>query len=73
VHGDAEGYTGMVNRAGCGRPEGAAWKRIDYAWSHGVSPIGIEQFGVVPAGDAAASDHYGIVAEYPSSANSSSR
>jgi hypothetical protein len=56
----------MVNRAGCGRPEGATWKRIDYAWSRGVAPIAIEQFGIpLSPGEAGASDHYGIVAEYP--------
>jgi exonuclease III len=73
VHGAADGFTGMVNRAGCGRPEGATWKRIDYAWSRGVMPAGIEPFGVAPAGEAGASDHYGIVAEYPVSVTSSSR
>jgi exonuclease III len=73
VHGAATGFTGMVNRAGCGRPEGSTWKRIDYAWSRGVMPAGIEQFGVAPPGDAAASDHYGIVAEYPLAPTSSSR
>jgi endonuclease/exonuclease/phosphatase family metal-dependent hydrolase len=72
VRGDAEGYTGMVNRAGCGHPEGAAWKRIDYVWSR-LSPIAVEQFGVPPVGDAGPSDHYGIVAEYPSSVDASSR
>jgi endonuclease/exonuclease/phosphatase family metal-dependent hydrolase len=66
IHPDAPGFTGMVNRAGCGRPEGTTWKRIDYAWSRGVAPIGIEQFGVPSSpGDAGASDHYGIVVEYP--------
>jgi len=71
VHGAEEGFTGMVNRAGCGRPEGATWKRIDYAWSRGIVPAGIEQFGVPPAGEAAPSDHYGLVAEYPLSGSSS--
>jgi len=64
VHGDAEGYTGMVNRAGCGQPEGYTWKRIDYAWSKDLTPVGIERFGVVPPGDGAPSDHYGILAAY---------
>ena len=33
LHGGAEGFTGMTNRAGCGMPEGYAWKRPDYVWS----------------------------------------
>lgn len=65
VHGRAEGFTGMTNRRGCGGPEGYGWKRIDYAWSKGIEPIGMTRFGMVPPGDAAPSDHYGIVAEYP--------
>jgi hypothetical protein len=66
VHGAAEGYTGMVNRAGCGYPEGYAWKRIDYAWSLGsFTPVDIQRFAIVTAGDAAPSDHYGIVATFP--------
>ena len=66
IHGAAEGYTGMVNRANCGVPMGYPFKRIDYAWSPpGFPPLWIERFGVVPPGDGAPSDHYGIVAEYP--------
>jgi len=66
IHGAQEGYTGMLNRAGCGAPEGSAWKRIDYAWSStGYLPVDIIRFGVVPAGDAAPSDHYGIIVTYP--------
>src|SRR5262245_47641391 len=63
VHGAAEGYTGMANRAGCGYPEGYAWKRIDYAWTPPwVTPLDIQRFAVVPVpGDASPSDHYGIV------------
>ena len=34
-HGNAEGFTGMINRKGCGEPEGYAWKRPDYVWSPG--------------------------------------
>ena len=64
VHGSAEGFTGMFNRNGCGRPMGYVWKRIDYAWSKGVAPRAIERFGMVPAGDAAPSDHAGILASY---------
>ena len=56
----------MLNRAGCGAPEGAPWKRIDYAWSKGVTPIAIERFGLPEPGDGAPSDHTGIVATYTS-------
>jgi hypothetical protein len=65
IHGHAEGYTGMVNRAGCGVPEGYVWKRIDYAWSKRLDPVSISRFGVVRAGEPAPSDHFGIVVEYP--------
>lgn len=66
IHGGAEGYTGMLNRVRCGEPEGYAWKRIDYAWSSsGYRPLDITRFGVVRPGDAAPSDHYGILATYP--------
>jgi exonuclease III len=65
IHGNAEGYTGMVNRRGCGVPEGYVWKRIDYAWSKRLTPVSVRRFGIVPAGEAAPSDHLGIIAEYP--------
>lgn len=66
VNGDAEGYTGMVDRAGCGDPEGYAWKRIDYAWTPGwFQPIDIQRFARLPVGDASPSDHYGIVVTLP--------
>lgn len=65
LHGDAEGFTGMTNRVGCGLPEGAVWKRPDYIWSRSdVPPISMSRFGIVPAGDASPSDHYGIIAEF---------
>jgi endonuclease/exonuclease/phosphatase family metal-dependent hydrolase len=64
VHRDAEGYTGMVNRAGCGTPEGYVWKRIDYAWSRELTPVDVVRFGVRPPGDAAPSDHLGLIATY---------
>ncbi|HEY1305588.1 MAG TPA: endonuclease/exonuclease/phosphatase family protein [Vicinamibacterales bacterium] len=66
IHGDQKGDTGMLNRGGCGEPEGAAWKRIDYAWSPaGYRPLDMSRFGVVQPGEAAPSDHYGIIATYP--------
>jgi len=61
--GDA-GFTGMTNRAGCGHPEGSTWKRIDYVWSKGMTATSIERFGVVSPGDAAPSDHYGLLAAF---------
>jgi hypothetical protein len=66
VHGGAEGFTGMVNRPGCGVPEGYVWKRPDYVWSPAnFTPLSIARFGTVPPGDAAPSDHYGLLAEFP--------
>jgi hypothetical protein len=64
IHGTAEGYTGMLNRRGCGVPEGYVWKRIDYAWSKSLTPLSIHRFGTVRPGDAGPSDHLGIVVEY---------
>ena len=66
IHGTAEGFTGMTNRAGCGAPAGYAWKRIDYSWSSpGLEPLGMTRFAIPElAGDAAASDHFGIIATY---------
>ena len=58
------GFTGMLNRAGCGTPEGAPWKRIDCAWVKGMAPIAIERFGMPAPGEAAPSDHVGIVATF---------
>ena len=65
LHGDAPGYTGMLNRLKCGIPEGGPYSRVDYAWSLDATPLSMTQFGVTPPGDAAPSDHYGIIAEYP--------
>ena len=67
VHGSAEGYTGMLNRAGCGFPVGYAWKRIDYAWTPAsFQPLDIQRFGqVAVVGDASPSDHFGIVVTLP--------
>ena len=65
-YGTAEGYTGMTNRPGCGSPEGYVWKRVDYVWSRpDYRALGIQRFGVVPAGDPAPSDHYGLIATFP--------
>jgi hypothetical protein len=65
LHGSAEGFTGMVNRNGCGNPMGYTWKRIDYAWSPSFyQPLSITRFGMVTPGLEAPSDHYGIIAAY---------
>lgn len=65
LRGAAEGFTGMTNRAGCGAPEGYAWKRPDYVWTtKDLKPIAIDRFGIVTPGDAAPSDHYGLIAEF---------
>jgi hypothetical protein len=66
IHGGAEGFTGMTNRAGCGVPEGYVWKRADYVWSpSNYLPASIVRFAVVPGGDASPSDHFGVLAEFP--------
>jgi beta-lactam-binding protein with PASTA domain/regulation of enolase protein 1 (concanavalin A-like superfamily) len=65
IEGLADGSTGMMNRAGCGTPQGALWKRIDYTWSRNVAPLSIARFGMVEAGHEAPSDHAGIIAEFP--------
>jgi len=64
LHPGDPGFTGMLNRAGCGSPDGAPWKRIDYAWSKGLTAIAIDRFGLPEPGEAAPSDHTGIVATY---------
>lgn len=66
ANGSAEGYTGMVNRAGCGYPEGYPFKRIDYAWAPAsFQPTAMKRFGIEPPGDASPSDHFGIVVTLP--------
>ena len=55
----------MTNRAGCGNPVGATFKRIDYSWSKNILPVSMQRFGMVPPGQPAPSDHYGIIIEYP--------
>ncbi len=64
LHGRADGFTGMWNRAGCGTPAGNLWKRIDYSWSRHLTPTTMTRFGLVIAGHEAPSDHAGIVVEY---------
>ena len=64
VHATAEGNTGMWNRVGCGSPEGALWKRIDYSWSKNLNVLSMRRFGMVQPGMCAPSDHAGIIVEY---------
>jgi Bacterial Ig domain len=64
VHGLANGNTGMWNRPGCGSPEGAPWKRIDFSWSQQLNPVSMTRFGMVTPGECAPSDHAGILIEY---------
>jgi hypothetical protein len=65
IHGPAEGSTGMWARPGCGTPEGNLFKRIDYVWSKGLGPLSMTRFGMVKPGEAAPSDHAGIITEFP--------
>jgi len=67
LHPNEPGHTGMLNRAGCGTPEGAPWKRIDYAWAKRLEPDAMALFGTVAPGAPAPSDHVGIVATFRSS------
>jgi len=62
VHGAAEGFTGMLNRAGCGVPEGYPFKRIDYVWLQGYVPTAMVRFGMTTPGDGTPSDHAGVLA-----------
>jgi hypothetical protein len=56
----------MWNRFNCGTPSGNLYKRIDYSWSRGMSPLSMTRFGMVVPGNEAPSDHAGIIVEYPS-------
>ena len=42
-------------------PDGAAYKRIDYAWVRGITVTASDLFGVVPTDTPAPSNHYGLV------------
>jgi hypothetical protein len=65
LHGSAEGFTGMTNRAGCGSPEGYTWKRPDYTWAPAsMLPLSIERWGMEAPGDGQPSDHYGLKTEF---------
>ena len=61
LHGTRPGMTATLNRNGCGSPNGAAWKRIDYGYLKGLAPATSSLFAVVPANTAAPSDHYGLL------------
>ena len=62
VHGSAEGFTSTVNRRGCGVPEGYLWKRIDYAWVRGFTPVAMSRWAMNPPGEFSLSDHVGVLA-----------
>jgi len=56
-----DGFSATLNRNGCGIPNGWAFKRIDYAWSSGMTANSIEQFGLPSViGETAISDHLGL-------------
>jgi hypothetical protein len=64
------GKTGGINKnMACVDPDGAPWKRIDYAWSRGFSPESMILIGQ-PAvwGDDGPSDHLGFVAGFSTGA-----
>jgi len=69
LHGAGGGFTGMLNREGCGAPEGAPWKRIDYVWLRGLRPVAMSLFATGTPGEAALSDHAGILATFSSSSS----
>lgn len=57
-----EGWTGMAGRRGCGRPEGNAYKRVDYVFVKGLTPRSSARFAVAAPGADAPSDHAGVIA-----------
>ena len=61
LHGTRPGMTATLNKNGCGSPNGAAWKRIDYGYLKGLTPATSSLFAVVPPNTAAPSDHYGLL------------
>ena len=68
VHGRREGYTGMVNRAGCGaaRRLPVETDRLRVA-ARQFRPVAMSRFGMRPPGEAGLSDHVGIVATFAES------
>ena len=61
LHDPSLGFTAQLNRHGCGSPDGAAYKRVDYAWVKGMTVTATDLFGAVPGNTAAASDHFGLI------------
>jgi endonuclease/exonuclease/phosphatase family metal-dependent hydrolase len=70
LHGTQPGMTATLNRNGCGNPNGAAWKRIDYAFLKGLTPVSSALFGVVPVNTPAPSDHYGLLTGFTGATDS---
>lgn len=58
-----EGWTGMASRHGCGLPEGNLYKRIDYVFLRGLTPVSTVRFARAEPGADAPSDHAGLMAE----------
>jgi len=61
LHGTRLGLTATLNRNGCGLQNGGPFKRIDYGYVKGFTPITSALFGVVPINSPAPSDHYGLL------------
>lgn len=59
----SEGWTGMATRNGCGEPNGNLFKRIDYVYAKGLTPLSTARVGRAAPGADAPSDHVAVVAE----------
>jgi hypothetical protein len=64
LHPTLPGYSGMLNDRDCGEPDGSPYKRIDYGFSLGLTPVSATMFGIPAFSTDAASDHAGLVFEY---------
>lgn len=60
---NAEGWTGMATRNGCGVPNGNLFKRIDYVYAKGVRVVSAARFARAAPGADSPSDHIGLIAE----------
>ena len=61
LHGTHLGLTATLNRNGCGLQNGGPFKRIDYGYLKGLTPVTSALFAVVPVNSPAPSDHYGLL------------
>ncbi len=64
LHPTVPGYTGMLNDAECGEPDGTPYKRIDYGWSYNLTLVSATMFGIPAFSMDSASDHAGLIFEY---------